>query len=452
MLRIALLLAFACPVFAEPLVLWYDKPAANWNEALPVGNGRLGAMVFGRVAEERIQFNEDTVWQGRPHSYVHHGAHRYLGEIRDLLWQGRQAEAELLGMDEFMSVPLRQRAYQAFGDLKLEFPGIDESSATKYRRELDLDTAVATTRFNAGGVTYTREVISSFPHQVIAVRLTADKPGSITCKASLVSAHAGSTVQVLGTDQISLSGAVPRGAIRFEARLLARTSGGEVEASPEGISIEKADSVTLLLAGATNFVNFRDVSGNPRARNEATISSAPSWSNLLRAHTDDHRKLFRRVHLDVGATAVAKLPTNRRIEGFFNGDDPHLVTLTFQYGRYLLIASSRDGGQPANLQGLWNESNEPAWDSKYTVNINTEMNYWPAEPANLAECNAPLFKALAEVAESGAEVAREHYSARGWVLHHNFDLWRGAAPINNSNHGIWPTGGAWLTQHLWWRY
>ena len=421
---------------ASLLSLWYREPAPDWVSALPVGNGRLGAMVFGGVSEERIQFNEATVWTGEPRDYAHKGAHRHLAELRQLLFAGKQAEAEALAMREFMSEPLRQKAYQPFGDLHLKFPAL---AAKEYRRELDLETGIAAVTFMAGGVRYRREVFASFPAQAIVVRLTADKPAPVAVQASLSSPHEGSASRVLAGGDLSLTGAVAESAIRFEARLR---------------RIDAPGAVTFILTGATNFRNFRDVTADPAKRNDETLArlNGKTYEALRAGHVADHQRLFRRVKLELGRTAAADLPTGERIAAFARGADPQLVALLFQYGRYLLIASSREGGQPANLQGVWNDALRPSWDSKYTVNINTEMNYWPAEVANLAECTQPLFAALAEVAASGAVTAREQYNARGWVLHHNFDLWRGTAPINHANHGIWPTGGAWLALHLWEHY
>jgi alpha-L-fucosidase 2 len=449
-----LIAASLAPSFAQtpaPLTLWYRQPAARWTEALPVGNGRVAAMVFGGGARERIQFNEHTVWTGEPHEYQHPGAARYLPTLRDLLWQGKQAEAEKLATAEFMSLPLGQKTYQAFGDLFLDLP---EGEPANYRRELDLSTAVASVQYSLNGVTYRREVIASAPAGVIVVHLTASKPGSLTFKASLQSAHQGGTVAADGPADLVMAGPVANSAIRYEARLQVIPEGGKAEAAGNAIQITRANSVRLLLAGATNFVNYKDVSADPAARNQATLKPlrGKSYAALRAAHLADHQKYFRRVRLDLGDSGASQSPTDERIRAFASGNDPQLVTLLFQYGRYLMLGSSRPGGQPANLQGIWNDSNKPAWDSKYTVNINTEMNYWPVEPANLAECHTALFDALKEVAESGAKTAREQYGARGWVLHHNFDLWRGTAPINASNHGIWPTGGAWLSHHLWEHY
>jgi alpha-L-fucosidase 2 len=433
------------------LTLWYRQPAAAWVEALPVGNGRLGAMVFGTVARERIQFNEQTVWTGEPHDYAHHGAYRYLPELRRLLFEGKQAQAERLAMREFMSVPLRQKAYQAFGDLFLDFP--DLGAPSNYRRRLELDRAVASVEFVSSGVRYRRDVFASYPARVIVVRLTADRPASISFRAALQCAHPDCAAQARA-GEIAMNGRVRNSAIRFEARLRVIAEGGSVEAQGGELAVTGANAATLLLAGATSFKNFRDASADPRQRNDETLRAigSKSYDALLAEHVADYQRLFRRVSLDLGATPAARYPTRLRIRNFAGGNDPALVALLFQYGRYLLISSSRPGGQPANLQGLWNDSNSPPWDSKYTVNINTEMNYWPAEVANLPECHQPLFDALKEIAESGAITAKEHYNARGWVLHHNFDLWRGTAPINASNHGVWQTGGAWLALHLWEHY
>ena len=442
----------AAPGASAKNVLWYRQPANQWVEALPVGNGRLGAMVFGGNAHERIQFNESSVWTGEPHSYAHTGAFRFLPQIRKLLFEGKQKEAQELATREFMSVPLTQKAYQAFGDLLLDFP--DGDGVSNYRRNLDLDRAIASVEYEQRGVTYRREVFASWPDQVIVVQLSASKPGSVSFQASLKSAHDGAGIRTLSNGDVSMSGAVANSVIRFEARLHAEVSGGHREASDGRITVTGANSATLILTGATNFKTYQDVSADPKERNTTTLSAVhgKSFPQLRFTHLADHQRLFRRVSIDLGTTPAAALPTDERIRGFSTGNDPQLVALLFQYGRYLLIASSREGGQPATLQGLWNDSNAPPWDSKYTCNINTEMNYWPAEVANLAECHRPLFAALQELAVSGAMTAKQHYDARGWVLHHNFDLWRGTAPINASDHGIWQSGGAWLAQHLWEHY
>jgi len=450
-LALALLTAI-CATAQEPLSLWYRQPAQQWVEALPIGNGRLGAMVFGSVAHERIQFNEHTVWTGQPHDYAHPGAHKYLGQLRELLYQGKQIEAQNLATKEFMSIPLRQKIYQAFGDIVLDFPNVQEVS--EYRRSLNLDTAISSVRYVQGGVTYDRDVFASWPARVVVIRLSASKPGSVSFEAGLNSAHDGAAIVAAPNGEISITGSVANSAIRFEARLLVKSDGGRQESRNGKIAVTGANSATLILSGATNFVNYKDVSGDPKQRNDATLSAVrgKGYDGLRSAHLADHQRLFRRVSLDLGSSPASSKPTDERIRAFATGKDPQLVTLLFQYGRYLLIGSSREGGQPANLQGLWNDSNSPAWDSKYTCNINTEMNYWPAESTNLAECHRPLFDTLKDLAAAGAITAKEHYNARGWVVHHNFDLWRGTAPINASNHGIWLTGGGWMAQHLWEHY
>ncbi|WP_165234133.1 glycoside hydrolase family 95 protein [Aquisphaera insulae] len=448
----------------EALTLRYDAPAKSWNQALPVGNGRLGAMVFGGPAEERLQVNEDTVWAGEPHDYAHKGAAKVLPELRKLLFEGKQREAERLASREFMSVPLVQLPYQPFVDLKLRFEGHDQ--VEDYRRTLDLDEAVASVGYRLDGVNYRREVFSSFPDQVLVTRIWADRPGKLSFRAVLSSPHKQSRVLVqdqtlvlegeVGKRRVGFAGTfadVP-GAIRFEARLRAIADGGQVQITAEGIDIQGAGAVTLILAGATNFKNFRDVSADPSARTREALAAAVGkpFDVLRSAHVADHRRLFRRVSIDLGTTEAARLTTERRLKSAASQEDPALAALFFQFGRYLMIASSRPGSQPANLQGIWNDSLHPPWDSKWTVNINTEMNYWPVEVANLSECAGPLFDLISDVSQSGRTVAKEQYGSRGWVLHHNTDLWRGAAPINAADHGIWVTGGAWLCHHLWDHY
>ena len=478
---------------SDAMKLWYDEPAAEWVEALPIGNGRLGAMVFGGTGRERIQFNDDTLFTGRPHDYAHDGASKSLPVLRQLLFEGKQQEAHELANREFMSVStrdgnrrMRQEKYQPFGDLILEFP--EHDGASEYRRELDVDRAIASVQYKAGGVTYQRELFASYPDNVIAIRVTADQPGKLSFRARLDSPHGvrGSMVTIPTPSNnfatITIQGTVSDGETRFEARLLLRPEGEQVavaqvkppadsdgatgagggsDLSASGlpvagraVEVTGADTATLYLVGATNFMNYRNISGDPDFKNNLTVEQLErkSYDELRDAHIADHQALFRRVTLDLGTSAAMNQPTDERIKAFQRQNDPQLAALYFQFGRYLLIASSRPGSQPANLQGIWNDSLDPPWDSKWTININTEMNYWPAELTGLSECHEPLFAALEDLSQTGARVAQAHYDARGWVVHHNFDLWRGAAPINNSNHGIWPTGGAWLCEHLWYRY
>ncbi len=432
-------------------ILWYDKPAAKWEEALPLGNGHLGAMVFGGAESERIQFNEHTVWKGSPRSYARKDAVKFLPELRKLLFEGKQREAESLAMREFMGEPIRQTAYQPCGDLFIETK--TDGPATNHRRWLDLDSATAITEWASGDTTFRRETFSSHPANLIVTRLSTNGPGTLHATLRLASPHGNHKTSV-ENNTLVLRGKVRDHGVAFEARALVLTKGGAVRESNGSIEITGADSAEIRLTAATNVASWKSLDADPAKRVADTLarSSDANHTALLDAHFADHRALFRRVSIDLGRTPRADATTDRRIGDFRDGGDPHLAALVFQYGRYLLIASSRSGGQPANLQGIWNDSLTPPWDSKYTCNINTQMNYWPAGPANLAECQEPLFAALRELRESGAITAREHYGARGWVLHHNFDLWRGTAPINRSDHGIWVTGGAWLSLHLWEHY
>jgi len=433
------------------LELWYTQPAKEWVEALPVGNGRLGMMVFGGTAKERLQFNEDTLWTGKPRDYLNPGAAEYLPKVRKLLFQGKQKEAHKVAMG-LMSKPIRQMAYQPFGDVRLDFPGHEQ--ATDYRRSLDIDAAIARVSYKVGDTTFRREVFSSAPDQVIVVRITADKPGAVTFAATMDSPHAETRTRALGNDQLALVGKVKGHVLKFEARLKAAADGGRATVADDGVTIESANAVTLILAAATSYKSFQDVSADPAARCDKTIAAitGKDCDALRKAHVADHRNLFRRVAVDLGKTDAVKDPTDVRLKRFARRNDPQLAALYFQYGRYLMIASSRPGCQPANLQGIWNDKLKPLWDSKWTTNINTEMNYWPAEMCNLSECHEPLFDMIDDLAISGRKTAKVHYDCRGWVFHHNTDLWRGTAAINATDHGIWVTGGAWLCQHLWWRY
>ncbi|MEK7675245.1 MAG: glycoside hydrolase family 95 protein [Verrucomicrobiota bacterium] len=432
--------------------LWYTQPAAKWDEALPIGNGRLGAMVFGSLSNERLQFNEDTLWTGQPHEYHHDGALKHLPAIRRLLAEGKQRQAQDLAMNEFMSVPMRQKAYQPFGDVRVHFAGHEQ--AVEYRRELDLDSAMVTVDYRVGDVTYQRQAFASNPDQVLVLRITSDRKGQVSFTARLDSPHQSARTRSVNSGQLALSGQVEEGGLQFEARLQVAVEGGKRVVSDGAIIVENADSATLTLAAATSFRNFQDITGDPAAHCDAVLKKVvrKSYEQLRQAHVKDHQRLFRRVSLDLGTTGVASLPTDQRLKNATRQPDPQLAALYFQFGRYLLIASSRPGCQPANLQGIWNDQIKPPWDSKWTVNINTEMNYWPAEVANLSECHEPLFDLIDDVAQTGRKTAQAHYGCRGWVLHHNTDLWRGTAPINHSNHGIWVTGGAWLCQHLWEHY
>lgn len=437
--------------------LWYRQPAREWVEALPVGNGRLGAMVFGGTTRERLQLNEDTLWNGGPYDPVNPNAREALARVRELIFAGRWAEAQALANEKVMAVPLKQMAYQPVGNLLIDMPG-SAAFVSDYHRELDLESALAQTRFTRDGVTFTREVVVSPIDQVVAVRLSADRPGAIACKVWLDSPQPGAALRADGADLV-LAGRnaaqdAIEGALRFEARLAATPSGGQLRSDDTGLAVSGADEVTLLLAIATSYRGFDDTSGDPAALARQQLESARGrgFAQIASETAQAHRALFDRVSLDLGHTPAAQQPTDERIKASAGSDDPALATLYFDYGRYLLICSSRPGSQPANLQGIWNDSTKPPWESKYTININTEMNYWPAEPVALPECTEPLIAMIRDLAVTGARTAREMYGARGWVAHHNTDLWRATAPIDGAQWGLWPTGGAWLCMHLWYRY
>ena len=432
------------------LTLRYDAPAEEWTDALPIGNGRLGAMVFGRTNTERVQFNEDTVWAGEPHDYAHEGAAEHLPEIRRLLAAGEQSAADELASGEFMSVPLGQMPYQPVGDLWLDFGHEDP---TDYVRELDMRHALTRVSYSVGGVRWTREAFATAPGQALVMRIAADTPGEVSLTVRLTSPH-GDTSVATSSDGLTLSGIVDEGVTRFEARLSVELEGGGSTADGDALRVEDADAVVLRLVCRSSARNYADVTADPTAACDGDHASASSatYDELRAAHIADHRSLFDRVTLDLGRSGDVEATTDRRLKAFEAASDPELATQFFQFGRYLMIAGSRPDTQPLNLQGIWNESQSPPWDSKYTVNINAEKNYWPAETANLSECHEPLFDLIRDVSETGARVARVHYDCGGWVLHHNTDMWRGAAPINAANHGIWVTGGAWLCQHLWERF
>lgn len=607
----------------QALKLWYQQAAEKWTDALPIGNGRLGGMIFGRPEQERIQFNEETLWTGEPRDYHREGAVEYLPQIRQLLFEGKQEEAEKVAAEQFMgrrsneenydeqlkawlaqvtgpsgnsmaqpetdasqwqemnlpvekgwekaglegvdgavwfrksfelpadwsgkelrlelgkirdldntyfngqkigasegrntyreytipknllregtnyvavqvinfyddggfigfkngdpisifpegearekgvnldgawkyqvqdddppAVPRYEAAYQPFGDLWLDFEG--HEGATNYHRELDISNAVARVSYEVDGVQFTREYFASEPDQLIVVHITASEAGKISFEARMDSPHKYSSTKKVEEAAIGLSVKVKNGVLRGESLLKVQASGGDVSISEEKIKVEQADEVTLLLAAGTNYEDYQDVSADPASISRKAILGAEgkSYSQLKAAHTQEYRGYFDQLSIDLGNNPDS-LPTDVRLASFAESPDPSFVALYMQYGRYLLISSSRPGTRPANLQGIWNDQLFPPWDSKYTSNINLEMNYWPAELLNLSECHEPLFKMVEEMAEIGQKTAKAHYGADGWVSHHNTDLWRGTAPINASNHGIWVTGGAWLSLHMW---
>lgn len=467
----SLLLKWAAPAFALALStithpaapaadyanrLWYDKPAGKWVEALPVGNGRLGAMIFGGSHLERLQLNEGALWAGGPYDPVNPEAKEALPQVRQLVNEAKYREAAKLISAKVMAKPLGQMPYQTVGDLLLTFPG--SAHAENYRRELNLDTATATVGYTSDNARYAREVFASAPDQVIVMRLTADHPGRISFVAGMKTPMA-ATVETDGQDTLVMrgmgggSGGI-KGQLKYQARVRVLADGGQTTAQAGQISVTNANEVMLLISAATSYKSFDDVSGDPEAIVKARLAAAAekSFAQLRADHLADYQALFHRVTLDLGGSDAMKLPTDERIRRFADGNDPQLAALYYQFGRYLLISCSRPGGQPANLQGLWNESLNPPWQSKYTININTEMNYWPAESGNLPECVEPLIGMVNDLTVTGARTAQTMYGARGWVAHHNTDLWRATAPIDGPNWGMWPSGGAWLCLHLWDRY
>jgi alpha-L-fucosidase 2 len=438
---------FAGPVAAadSSLLLWYPKPASQWVEALPLGNGRLGAMVFGGVAEEHLQLNEDTVYAGRPHDNNIATAREAIPEIRRLIFAGDYVGAAKLAEAKVMPGKTRPNGmpYQTVGDLTLKFAGTETFS--NYRRELDLAEATARVSYDIGDVHYTREAFSSLVDNVIVVHLTASKPGALAFEAAWTTPHQKSATRTDADGSLVLTAttsdheSVP-GGVNFEARVRTVTNDAKTEA-------------TLLIAIATNYVNYHDISADPAARVRAALDAAAKkdFAALRRDHVAAYAKQFNRVKLDLGASSAAALAksTDERVRAFAQGGDPELAAMYFQFGRYLLISSSQPGTQPANLQGIWNDKLLPPWDSKYTVNINTEMNYWPAEPTNLPELAEPLIAMARDLSVTGALTAETLYGAHGWVLHHNTDLWRIAGPVDGNGPGMWPGGGGWFCEHLW---
>jgi alpha-L-fucosidase 2 len=440
------------------LKLWYEKPAANWNEALPVGNGRLGAMIFGNPATEVIQLNEETVWAGQPNRNDNPKAKDSLSEVRQLIFAGKVKEAQDIINNNFITKTSHGMPYQTVGNLRLAFAGHEHYSG--YYRELDIEKAVATSRYTVDGVTFTTEVFSSFPDQVMIARISASKPGSISFMATMNRPKpAKVNVATDGTDVLVMSGVTSdhetvKGAVQFEARVKIIASGGTVTPADTALNVANADIVTMYISIATNFNNYKDISGNANERAVAYLNkvSKKKYETILKDHIADYQKYFNRVSLDLGETDSIKNPTNIRLERFAKGNDPQFVELYFQFGRYLLISSSRPGGQPANLQGIWTDQLMPSWDSKYTININTEMNYWPSEITHLSELNEPLVNMVRDLSVTGRQTAKDMYRANGWVAHHNTDIWRINGPIDGATWGMWPMGGAWLSQHLFDKY
>lgn len=456
-----LLLVGACvwmmlSAHAQNLKLWYQQPAKTWVEALPVGNSSMGAMVYGGTSREELQLNEETLWGGGPYRNDNPKALESLAEVRNLIFSGKTMDAQNL-IDQTFYTGRNGMPYQTIGSLIIEAPGHEK--AKNYYRDLNLERAVATTRYQVDGVNFQREVFASFPDRVIIVRFTTDKPGELNFKVSYDSPLQ-STVRKQGKKLVLRGkGGDHEGVkevIEVETQSQVIAEGGKVSLTDKYISVEHATAATLYIAAATNFVNYHNVKGNESKKASALLAGAmkKEYSEALKAHTDYYQSQFNRVSLSLGGenTKTARQETVKRIAGFSQGNDPALAALMFQYGRYLLISSSQPGGQPANLQGIWNHQLNAPWDGKYTININTEMNYWPAEVTNLSETHEPLFGLVQDLSVTGRETARTMYGCNGWVAHHNTDIWRVTGPVDKAFYGTWPVGGAWLTTHLWQHY
>jgi alpha-L-fucosidase 2 len=447
-------------------ILWYEVPAKKWDEALPVGNGRLGGMIFGGIREERIQLNEETYWSGGPYSTVVAGGYKVLPDIQKLVFEEKYLEAHNLFGRHLMGYPVEQQKYQSLANLHLFFE--NEKDVKDYSRWLDLTTGIARVQYTSNGITYLREVFSSAPDQTLVVRITANKPGSISFTANLRGvrnqAHSNYATDYFRMDPVATDGLAVtgksadymgvEGKLRYEARLKVIPEGGSMKTQGVDLIVEKADAVTLYFVAATNFINYKDVSADQHARVEAYLKKieGKSYESIKGAAVTDYKNLFDRVSLSLPATENSNLPTDQRMQKIQTSPDPSLAALAYNFGRYIMIGSSRPGTEPANLQGIWNDDTNPAWDSKYTTNINTEMNYWPVESGNLSECAEPLIRMIKELTDQGTAVAREHYGAKGWVFHQNTDLWRVAAPMDGPTWGTFTVGGAWLCTHLWEHY
>jgi len=449
-----ILLIFSCTfnAFSEDLRLWYASAASSWEEALPIGNGRLGAMVYGDPFSEELQLNEESVWGGGPYNNTNPLAKDKIAEIRELVFSGKIAEAQELCGKAICSQGAQGMPYQTIGSLKLDF---SLGNIDSYRRELDLSKAIATTEFESDGVRYSREVWASYPAQLIVLRLSASRRASISFTASYTSPYGDASVEAEGNDLI-LRGhpddweGVPS-SIRFISIARIQAKGGSVTDNENSITVSGADEVLVFISMATNFISYNDVSGDEEATSRSYLSGVRKhpYKKLRESHIKDYSSLFSRVSLDLGTPSTK--PTDERIRNFADGGDPSLVALYFQFGRYLLISSSRQGGQCANLQGIWNKDRYAPWDAKYTTDINLEMNYWPSWTTNLPETEEPLLELIKDLSVTGREAA-SMYGARGWTLHHNTDIWRSVGAVDGARYGVWPTCGAWLCSHLWNRY
>ena len=452
-ISLILLLAASCLALRAQDVLWYDTPAEAWLQALPLGNSHMGAMVFGGTAREEIQLNDETFWSGGPHDNNSPRSLGRLQEVRDLIFAGREEEAAQIVGEDFIVGPHGMK-YLTLGSLILDFDGIGETQ--DFYRDLDLRTATAGVSFISEGVKYTRKAFASLADDVVVLRLEADKKGALsfrlshTCPLPSKVTYKGGAVSV-HIDPVDHEGIEGKVFAELKAKVF---TDGKVSSSEEGVSVEGASCATVFISSATNYVNYHDISGNPAAKIAGVLAAAEKipYKKLLKRHVKAYAPQYERVRLELPSGDNAALRTDDRLDAFYGSDDMGMVSLLFNYGRYLLISSSQPGGQPANLQGIWNNSVDAPWDSKYTININAEMNYWPAEVTNLRETAEPFFQFIRELSETGAVTAKEMYGAGGWMAHHNTDLWRVAGPVDGPEWGMFPNGGAWLATHLWQHY
>ena len=457
---------FALPLAAaDKHLLWYDRPAMTWTQALPVGNGTMGGMVYGTPAVERIQLNEETIWAGQPNHICNPAAKENLPKVRQLIFEGKYKEAEQLANEKVMPLGANQNCgmpYQPFGDLWIAMPG--HANYTGYERLLDLDNARSVVRYTVDGVRYERETLAPLGSKVITIHLTASRPGMISFTASFNTPHSDVLTGGEGMEA-TLTGVTSKhenlkGKVRFQGRMTVQTKGGQSSQADGQFSVKAADEATLYVTVGTNVVNYKDITGDEEAQSRQRLHEAmdKGYEQLKKQHEDLYHRYYDRVRIDLGKDLYAGMPTSKRIEQFAatekNGmPDNHLVATYFQFGRYLLISSSQpDNINPANLQGIWNEKMFPSWDSKYTTNINLEMNYWPSEVCNLTEMNGPLFRLIREISETGRQTAHDMYGAEGWVLHHNTDQWRITGPVDHASTGLWSTGSGWICRHLWEHY
>ena len=467
-LVVLILLIALCSQTAKagsPYQLWYDRPAMTWTQALPVGNGTMGGMVYGTPAVERIQLNEETIWAGQPNQVCNPAAKENLPKVRQLIFEGKYKEAEKLANEKVMPLGANQNCgmpYQPFGDLWIAMPG--HANYTEYERLLDLDNARSVVRYTVDGVRYERETLAPLGSKVITIHLTASRPGMISFTASFNTPHSDVLTGGEGMEA-TLTGVTSKhenlkGKVRFQGRMTVQTKGGQSSQADGQLSVKAADEATLYVTVGTNVVNYKDITGNEEAQSRQRLHDAVAkgYEQLKQQHEDLYHQYYDRVRIDLGKDLYAGMPTSKRIEQFAatekNGmPDNHLVATYFQFGRYLLISSSQpDNINPANLQGIWNEKMFPSWDSKYTTNINLEMNYWPSEVCNLTEMNGPLFRLIREISETGRQTAHDMYGAEGWVLHHNTDQWRITGPVDHASTGLWSTGSGWICRHLWEHY